>query len=281
MKRTAARVETGAVLTFPTALATESGTISLNISRRVGASSTLMPNAQFLSRFKGDAYHEMAEITDVVDVPATTLSAVAEDIGINHIDFLKLDTQGNEYDILAAAGSFLRRVSVIKVEVEFVELYAGQKLFADVDMLLRSYGFELFDLVSEPACRRPHVRPDLGPEVCRLIWGDGIYVRAPYDFDDPRAVVKSIILAELGLVDPALYILMENPHLNLASRDSLAAIVSARSEPRTIRRRLRRAIERALKIRVSVNAYDWSQGQAAAPAVRRDNPVYRGAKSVE
>jgi FkbM family methyltransferase len=117
MKRTAARVETGAVLTFPTALATESGTISLNISRRVGASSTLMPNAQFLSRFKGDAYHEMAEITDVVDVPATTLSAVAEDIGINHIDFLKLDTQGNEYYILAAAGSFLRRVSVIKDEV--------------------------------------------------------------------------------------------------------------------------------------------------------------------
>ena len=278
IKRSKTKIEAGTVHTFPTALAASTGQITLNISRRPGASSTLMPNAPFLARFKGDAFHEMAQIVDSVDVPAMTLVAVMQEAGLDHIDFLKLDTQGNEHDILTSAGTMLRNVSVIKVEVEFVELYEGQKLFADVDSLLRSFGFELFDLMVDPLCRRPHVRPDLGPEVCRLVWGDAIYVHAPYDFDAPRAIAKPMVLAELGLVDPALYLVTENPHIDRSTRDALAAAISTESEARTIRRRLRRAVERALNIRVRIDAYDWARGQAAASAPMPAGKGHRSSK---
>ena len=40
-------------------------------------------------------------------------------------------------------GKYIDLVEELEVEVEFVELYLGQKLFSDVDSFLTSKGFEL------------------------------------------------------------------------------------------------------------------------------------------
>lgn len=60
-------------------------------------------------------------------------------------EFLKLDTQGTEHEILEGARRTLKERTVAVVcEVEFCALYAGQRLFSDVELLLRNQGFSFY-----------------------------------------------------------------------------------------------------------------------------------------
>ena len=62
---------------------------------------------------------------------------------LSHIDFLKIDTQGSEYEILEGAINTLPNIRHIKCEAEFTEWYKGQRLAKDVISFLKSKGFEL------------------------------------------------------------------------------------------------------------------------------------------
>ena len=55
---------------------------------------------------------------------------------LDYIDFLKLDTQGNELNIIKSIGSKISNVSVIKTEVEMIPMYKNQPLFHDVSSFL-------------------------------------------------------------------------------------------------------------------------------------------------
>lgn len=81
-----------------------------------------------------------------VRIKLQTLDKWAQEQGIQYIDYMKLDTQGSELDILRGAGKLLNQISLIEVEVEFTEIYAGQPLFADVDAFMRANGFALWNL---------------------------------------------------------------------------------------------------------------------------------------
>ena len=61
---------------------------------------------------------------------------------LSHIDFLKMDTQGSEYEILQGAKEILKKTHHIKCECEYKEWYKGQKLAEDVISFLESIGFE-------------------------------------------------------------------------------------------------------------------------------------------
>jgi hypothetical protein len=62
-------------------------------------------------------------------------------------DFLSLDTQGSEYDILEGAKNTLEsNVLAVSLEVEFSQLYKGQKLYGEVSEFLRNSGFEMVQI---------------------------------------------------------------------------------------------------------------------------------------
>ena len=44
---------------------------------------------------------------------------------VTALDFIKIDTQGSELEILRGASDLLKSVIGIEVEVEFIELYKG------------------------------------------------------------------------------------------------------------------------------------------------------------
>jgi hypothetical protein len=128
-------------------------------------------------------------------------------LGIERVDFLDLDTQGTELEILQGAAAFLSTsVVAIKTEVEFAELYQGQPLFGDLDRYLRDLGFVLFDL-SRSHCRRQIVPAD---QLTRgqLVWGDAVYLRDHGWFRNHAStdgtLRLSLVAAHLGFHDYAL-----------------------------------------------------------------------------
>jgi hypothetical protein len=75
-----------------------------------------------------------------------TLDVALQEMGLTGLDFIKLDTQGSELDLLEGAEATLAGdVFGIEVEVEFTDLYTGQALFPDVHAFLTNHGFEFID----------------------------------------------------------------------------------------------------------------------------------------
>ncbi|HEX2978575.1 MAG TPA: FkbM family methyltransferase [Candidatus Babeliales bacterium] len=78
-----------------------------------------------------------------ISVKTTTLDTWAAQNGITHVDFLWLDMQGYEMNMLKGSPKILKTVKAILTEVEFIEAYLGQYLFADIKKFLEAEGFIL------------------------------------------------------------------------------------------------------------------------------------------
>lgn len=115
------------------------------------------------------------------------------------IDYLKLDTQGSELQILLGAQALLeaQRISVIKVEVSTIPLYKGQAVFSDIDQYLRGRDFMLVDFVSYRNDRQPLFRRNR-PAAHYAPCGDALYVHLRQN-DAPASLWrKSLILQWQG-----------------------------------------------------------------------------------
>jgi FkbM family methyltransferase len=138
-------------------------------------SSLLEPNRSLTDRFAG--FGEMLKVVSSRPVTTTRLDAIPEARGA---DFLKLDVQGGELLVLEGATGLLQDLLVIHTELEFVPLYKGQPLFADIDSWLRGRGFALHTITGFGA--RPFA-PMLSavsggdPLYSQLLWCDAVYVR--------------------------------------------------------------------------------------------------------
>lgn len=135
-------------------------------------SSLLPPNTALLKLFQGLA--EVTEVVEVIRVQTLRLDDIAE---LRGTDYLKMDVQGAEKEVLDNAGEFLRDVLVVHVEVEFLPMYEGQPLFADIDGVLRRHGFVFHKFVSLHG--RPFLAAPGGDQapVSQMLWGDAVYIR--------------------------------------------------------------------------------------------------------
>jgi FkbM family methyltransferase len=78
-------------------------------------------------------------------VKVKTISEVARKEGVTP-QFLKIDTEGSELEILEGAGDVLESVLGIRVEVAFEEIFIGGPRFWDIANFLDSYSFKLVNL---------------------------------------------------------------------------------------------------------------------------------------
>jgi len=126
------------------ALSEHEGEATLLVTRHQTNTSLLQPNRAVIDRI----YQNPADFDVVKEiiVPCTTLDKASLSSGVAPTA-LKIDTQGTELSILMGSLQCLKNsLLVIELEVEFIELYKDQPLFADVDSFLRQQGFILFDL---------------------------------------------------------------------------------------------------------------------------------------
>lgn len=136
--------------------------------------SLFKPNRRVLEAFQN--LHEM--MTLVAEHPVQTVRL--DDIGdLGDVDFMKLDVQGAELMVLQGAERVLKDVLAIQVEVEFLELYENQPMFADVDRYLRRQGFAFHTFLGFGSrCFKPTLlqnAPYAG--IKQYLWSDAVYVR--------------------------------------------------------------------------------------------------------
>jgi len=92
------------------------------LGKRSGSSSMYKP-----SKDKFDLYNlknfffSTFDITDEIDIECTTISESLSDLSIKHLDFLKIDTQGAELEILKGLGKYLPLL--MKIEVQVLPMY--------------------------------------------------------------------------------------------------------------------------------------------------------------
>jgi FkbM family methyltransferase len=87
--------------------------------------------------------HSSMQFPRTITVPTIDLDTWAHQTGVDQIDLLWLDTQGMEYQILAAAPHTLRKVRILYTEVGFYENYKNQKTYLPLVAWLTQQGFTI------------------------------------------------------------------------------------------------------------------------------------------
>jgi len=143
------------------ALSDNNGTSKFYISENINnpnqptASSSLLQPKEHLN------YVPYILFKKEIVVPTITLDFWAKKNNINKIDFLWLDIQGYEFQVLKASPEIFKTLKAFLIEVEFVEAYRNQSLFYEIHTWAKDQGFVLFSRNFE------------------LTWwcGDALYVR--------------------------------------------------------------------------------------------------------
>jgi len=109
---------------------------TLHFCELEGMTSLLVPDPAHLALF--NLFPTWGTVKDRIAVKTRKLDDIAE---IAAMDFLKMDVQGAEREVLAHGQAKLKDTVVIQTEVSFVPLYKDQPSFGDMDLALRGLGF--------------------------------------------------------------------------------------------------------------------------------------------
>lgn len=162
---------------------------------------------------KGFPISEPLSVDHVTQLKTTDFDSFAGEHGIGYVDFMKLDTEGSELDILEGAARTLNgSVLGVSSEALFTPWHTDQRVFADLDGFLRSNGFVLYDLPMLKFARSalPSTLTAINPATAvadygQVIVGDALYLRdAVRDIESGRserwdeiAILKMVCLYEL------------------------------------------------------------------------------------
>ncbi len=202
---------------FPVALYQNRGKKTFYVTAHPPSSGFYPPDMKEVQRFADKVNLSVVKTleTDTVD-----FDSFASENHIDSVDFMKLDTEGSELDILKGAISFLKK-SVIGLSVKtlFQQRHKDQPVFSDVDSFLRPLGFRLFDLaigrLNREALPVPTSSPIPGPvERGQVVGGQALYLRDGANeiessssledgWDDIKVLKLASIMELFGLPDCA------------------------------------------------------------------------------
>lgn len=155
-----------------TGLYSKKGSVDFNVAKKQKVSSIYSPNFKLLNQFPEA---ERFEIIKTVKIEVDSLDNVLEEHNIENPDFIKLDTQGSEFEILKGGIKTLKSdILGLEIEVEFAKMYQDQHLFSDVDKLARENGFYLFDIQRFYFKRKMGMA--LGQSKGQIVFGNALYL---------------------------------------------------------------------------------------------------------
>jgi FkbM family methyltransferase len=109
-------------------------------------------------------FHEMETASSVLEehipqveplrsYPMQTIDLVVKSQGLTAPNFLKLDVQGYELEVLKGAQNTLSKMSVVLAEVNLIDIHKGAPLLDDLVLFMRDRGFVAYDICG--LARRP------------------------------------------------------------------------------------------------------------------------------
>lgn len=171
-------LEAGGNIDSPFALSDKKEKIELNILKKPSHSSVLEPNNSFINLYP-KRHPEGFELDYQVAVDATDLDSLE----FKAKDFMKIDVQGYEINVLKGSETSLRQMLGLEVEIEFAELYKDQCSFQEIKEFLADNDFEFIDFTSFTRWERDSSKNSLGSS----IGGDALFLRTPeYMFSNYR-----------------------------------------------------------------------------------------------
>lgn len=144
-----------------------------------------------------NAWHEQELVESA---QACTLDELVAEQKMPDVDFIKIDVDGPDFEVLLSAENTLRNTPALGCVMEVN--YSGtadptDNTFHNIDRCMRSWGFDLFELSARRctvAALPAPFRYDDAPhetEMGRVLQGDALYLRDPCGWDKvPAAVVE-------------------------------------------------------------------------------------------
>jgi len=195
---------------FPYFIGKNSKDVAFNLYKNRRHSSIFKPGERYYSIYS----KEIDPIEETVLLKSRPLEDVYSQEKLRSPDFIKLDTQGSELDILVGSKSIISNASLIEIEVEFTEVYQGQPLFHDVMKFMIDNGFELLYLNRVFDHRR---KVFSGKSRGQLTWGDALFGRREDNvdgFSDEQIVKYVLLLINYGHIDIAFHLIKIFPRIN-------------------------------------------------------------------
>jgi FkbM family methyltransferase len=200
---------------LPLAVGATDGKATLYVPTSTSAASLRPHNQAMCEMFGNDILHGTSR---TIEVNVVTLDRALPAETYPWLDFIKLDIEGIEHEVLEAAPRCVASASGMKVEAAFVEQRIGQKKVWEVMDLLVSRGFVIADWVDVHRWRRRPVPGD--PYVTRydmpysrglLAQCDIIALRQAKEMPEALATRAILTSAALGYFDHAVSIARCNP----------------------------------------------------------------------
>lgn len=125
------------------AVGASNGRSTFNLNRSPSTNSLLASDVRGSGFWGG----RLLDTQALVDVPITTLDAFCEAQAIEHVDLLKLDVQGAEYDVLIGARGLMEThaIDAVYVELIVVPTYEQQRGLHEYLALFETHRYVLLD----------------------------------------------------------------------------------------------------------------------------------------
>lgn len=203
----------GDIHTYTTALARTQTGRPLYLSKASEYNTSLLPINLDRYRRKGWVYRgrkvrmsDIYEIAHTESVDCISIDDFAAKEKIADIDYIKVDIEGAELELLEESPVSLDKAMGVSVDVIFHEDWIGAPIFADVDRFLRSKGFVLYDLRSikrnEQYDAPFTLKNEGGEEHGQIACADAIYLRDFLETKSPtpsfEKLMKLAVAAEVN-----------------------------------------------------------------------------------
>ncbi len=166
---------------FPCALGRAEETRTLYRTRDPMSTSLYEPDPRYAEMF---GRLDDMKLVATEPIETTPLDVFARRHALPPLDFMKLDIQGAELDVLQGGAQAMHDALLIVCETEFAPIYHGQPLFGDVDAWLRARGMMLHKFlgmagrVAKPLA--VHGRVDYPAQ---FLWSDAVFARDLFALD--------------------------------------------------------------------------------------------------
>jgi len=170
----------GEVQIIPACVGLSGKTISFNLNFEPYTSSILNLNPKYRNFYYDMGRFDYTYGCAMAPVRQMQMSTISlDDIEDKYpIDFLSLDTQGSELEILKGAAASLANAAGVETEVSFRQIYDKSALFGEICAFLNYLGFEFirFTNLTEDA---PRTMPVPGRLNKMQSFGDALFLRVP------------------------------------------------------------------------------------------------------